>query len=428
VWSREAVLALAPDSGSVTAAAKLTAPGGWSAEGSDDGAVWGACAGSGKNPYQTVVDLDGPAYRCSCPSRKFPCKHALALLLRWSAGQVPAGDRADFATTWLDGRRTRTQNPDPNAERAPDPEAAAKRALRRADRVTAGLAELDVWLADQVRTGLAAAARSGYSYGAATAARMVDAQAPGVASAVRRLPGAVVSGEGWTGRLLEELALLRLLVAAHGRLDDLPAEDAATVRAHVGYPVRTEDVLAGPAVRDRWAVTGVRDIPADTLTARRVWLRGNATGRPALVLTFTPEGQTPDASLVAGTVVDADLHFHPGNPPLRAVVGTRYADPAPLTELPDCRAATAVEQFRTAVATDPWTRHWPVVVADVVPALRGEEFCLTGDDGVLAVHAGGTDPWRLLAVAGGRAVTVTGELSDAGLRPTGVLTDRFVAL
>ena len=45
---------------------------------------WGECAGSGKNPYRVSVDwTDGssaPVCRCSCPSRQFPCKHALGLL------------------------------------------------------------------------------------------------------------------------------------------------------------------------------------------------------------------------------------------------------------------------------------------------------------------------------------------------------------
>ena len=60
--------------------------------------LWGLCAGSGKNPYQTIVDLSGPAYKCSCPSRKFPCKHALGLLLNWANGSVPEESApADFA-------------------------------------------------------------------------------------------------------------------------------------------------------------------------------------------------------------------------------------------------------------------------------------------------------------------------------------------
>lgn len=45
---------------------------------------WAECAGSGKNPYQTSLDFsiseDAPTCRCSCPSRQFPCKHALGLL------------------------------------------------------------------------------------------------------------------------------------------------------------------------------------------------------------------------------------------------------------------------------------------------------------------------------------------------------------
>ncbi|PRY15820.1 SWIM zinc finger protein [Kineococcus rhizosphaerae] len=416
------MLALAPDAGSVSAAAKLV--GSVSADGCDDGAVWGLCAGSGKTPYQTVVDLTGPAYKCSCPSRKFPCKHALALLLRWSAGDVPVAERADFTTTWLEGRAAKKETPAP-AERTPDPAAAAKRSERRAERVGTGLGELDVWLTDQVRTGLAGAAQAGYAYGAATAARMVDAQAPGVASALRRLPRAVVSGEGWTGRLLTDLALLRLLVAAHARLEDLTEDEAAVVRAHVGYPVRAEDVLASEPLRDHWAVTGVRDVVADNLTARRVWLRGRRTGHAALVLTFTPSGQSPDTSLPAGTVVDADLHFHPGTPELRAVVGTRYAAPVALTDLAPGSARDAVGEFQRAVSLDPWTRHWPVVVSGLVPvavpAAAGPGFALTGPDGTLPVDVGGADVWRLLAVSGGHPVTVAGELGDRGLRPTGVL-------
>ena len=44
---------------------------------------WGECAGSGKQPYRVSVDWtvpDAPVCRCSCPSRQFPCKHALGLL------------------------------------------------------------------------------------------------------------------------------------------------------------------------------------------------------------------------------------------------------------------------------------------------------------------------------------------------------------
>jgi len=101
-WSADRVLGLAPDESSRRAAAALgrTAP--WSGAGVAGDVLWGLCAGSGKNPYQVVVDLGGPAYKCSCPSRKFPCKHALGLLLNWANGSIPEESApADFAAAGL---------------------------------------------------------------------------------------------------------------------------------------------------------------------------------------------------------------------------------------------------------------------------------------------------------------------------------------
>src|SRR4051812_11244850 len=82
--SEQQAAAQAPDAASLKAGNKLAVRGPWSETGHDDRSVWGLCRGSGKTPYSTAVDLSGPAFRCSCPSRKFPCKHALALLLLWA--------------------------------------------------------------------------------------------------------------------------------------------------------------------------------------------------------------------------------------------------------------------------------------------------------------------------------------------------------
>lgn len=107
-WSAEQVIALAPDAASVAAGRKLAAPRGWPQLGCDDRAVWGLAQGSGKSPYQVAVDLAGPAYRCSCPSRKIPCKHALGLLL-WSAGDVRPDTPLAFADEWLAARAERAE-------------------------------------------------------------------------------------------------------------------------------------------------------------------------------------------------------------------------------------------------------------------------------------------------------------------------------
>ena len=181
--------------------------------------------------------------------------------------------------------------------------AAARRTAQRTDRVVAGLPELDTWLADQVRTGLARLERVGYGHFEAVAARMADAQALRLSGRLRGMRGTVASGEGWASRLLEDLPALRLTVAGHARLGALPADLAACVRREVGHPVAKDEVLAPAAVRHVWSVVRLRDTQEDRLSTRRVWLYGSVSARMALVLSFAPSGQALDASLVPGTAL-----------------------------------------------------------------------------------------------------------------------------
>lgn len=425
------MLAVAPDAASVAAGRKLSGPASWSGTGASatPHVLWGLCAGSGKNPYQTVVDLAAPAYKCSCPSRKFPCKHALGLLLLWSGGGVPEQDApSDFAADWLAAREKRAARPatEESGGAPADPAAAARRAAQRADHVAGGVAELDLWLRDLARTGLAGADRAGYSLTEPVAARLVDAQAPGLASAVRQLSTVAASGDGWPGRLLEELALLRLLVAAHGRVDALPTDLVTTVRTRVGYPVRTDDVLAVPPVRDRWDVLSLHDATEGRLTVRRVHLRGVASRRSVLVLSFAAGQQALDASLVPGTSIDADIHLYPGAVTLRGIVGTRHGEPAPLGGAPGENLADVVVRWSAAVAADPWTTEIPVVLDDVT-VLPSADGTTTG--WAVVDPTGSTLPlcehdslWVLLAVAGGHPLTVVGDLQHDVLRARSVRT------
>ena len=425
-WTAEQVLALAPDASAQKSARSLATPRPWrDAGGSDDDppTIWGLCQGSGAKPYQTCVDLAEPAYRCSCPSRKFPCKHALGLLLLWSAGGVPSGEPPDWVHDWQAVRAARKEKAQAAPARSgPSPRAQAQRAAR----VVAGLDELDRWLGDQVRSGLAGASGLGYGHWEAIAARLVDAQAPGAAGAVRRLAGAASDPTG--ERLLAGLSLLRLLVCGYRRLAELPEPLAATVRAQVGITVPTDEVLAGVPVRDRWQVVGLRDEIDERLSVRRVWLSGATGGRPALVLSFAAPGQALAADLVVGATLDADVCYFPGALPLRALVATRHAavESGPPAGVP---VAAALLRYAEALAADPWLERWPMVLAGVT-AVGGPRWHLVdGTGAALPLDRAVEEPWRLVAASGGHPVTVAGEWTPAGLRPLTAWVDgRLVTL
>jgi hypothetical protein len=400
-WSPEQVLALAPDATAGRAARLLSGDSRWSDEGWDEAdAIWGRCRGSGT--YQIVVDLSGPAYSCTCPSRKVPCKHALGLLMRWSDVKVRAGLPPVWADAWMSARAARAARQGSGTPRTANPKTAA----RRAEQVEAGLSELDRWLTDQVSAGVAGLASAGYEPFDLQAARLVDAKAPGAASMVRRLAAAAVSGS--PERLVTELGLLRLLVRGYARRAELPAELAATVAARVGIPVGTEDVLATPAVGDTWAVLGVRDEIDEQLSSRRAWLRGASSGRPALVLSFAGPGQPLGGDFVPGTAFEGELCFYPGVAPLRALVkgrGGRVPAHAVGTGV-----AGALDSWAAALAADPWVDRWPVLLEDVVPTRTH----LVDTAGAALPLLG--EPWDLVAAAGGRPCRVFGEYGLSGVR------------
>nr|WP_202894341.1 SWIM zinc finger family protein [Kribbella italica] len=393
----------------------------WSEAGSSEGALWGYCQGSGKSPYQTSVDLSGPAFKCTCPSRKFPCKHSLGLMLLWAAGGLPATEEPEWVDKWLAERSSRAEKAAERAEKKPgevaDPLAAQARASRRADRVSAGMAELESWLDDQVRRGLSGFEQRGYEELSRLAARMVDAQAPGVAGAVRRAAGVVGRGHGWPGELLEELALIHLTVSAHGRLAELPPSMAETVQTRIGWTVETARVQAeGEKVEDDWLVLGRVVEPDDRLTVRRLWLRGATTGRLALILAFAPAGRRLDPLPARpGEVVPAVLSFYPGALPLRALL-TQTAPRLPGTKPSGLSTHQALAAYVESLTADPWNERWPLVLQDVRPARNGSTWALVDADGALEVLPT-FDPWKLLAVSAGAPVTVAGEWNRAGFRP-----------
>ncbi|MFL6115273.1 MAG: SWIM zinc finger family protein [Catenulispora sp.] len=436
-WTAAQVNSLAPDAPSQKAGAKLGVPGPWSETGYQHSGrlLWGDCKGSGSKPYQVTVSVadSDTAYQCTCPSRKFPCKHALGLLLLWAAGTVAETEALpERVEAWSAGRRDRAEKSAARSaakaeKAAADPEGAAKRAAQRAERIGNGLADLDRWLTDQIAAGISDSATLSYSAVDPVAKRLVDAQAPGVANRVRALTAARSScGDRWPDAVLAEFARLHLLCQAWSRLTRLPPAMQDTVRRRVGISVDADAVRRdGERVSDRWHVLGTRDRAADKLTERRIWLRGAESGRIAMLLAFGAMQQAPALALPVGAVYRAEMAFHSEALPLRAQMEAGESDLGRGTAAPAGGTLhAAADGFAAALAVDPWQEGWPVVIADAVPDRRGE---LADAEGVrVPLICEETALWRLLAVSGGHRVTVFGDYTDAGFEPLTVWSEGAV--
>lgn len=460
-WSIEQVLAIAPSRAG--AARPLAVPALWSDTGCDERAVWGRHTGGRAEPYVVLVDHSPAAgdlaTRCTCPSRVRPCKHAIALLLLWARGDVVGAAPPETVSRWIESRpasaHAQTSRSTPSgsderraADRAPAPEVTPRSGEtpnveavvrdERRRRLEAGLAELERWIDDRFRMGWADPSVAGYAVWDDLAARLVDAQAGGLANRVRRIAGQVGMGPDWHAHVVAEMGVLHVLARAGRRLGLLDRHWRDGVAAAIGLTVRQADVRAQVPETATWAVMGMSDTVEDRIVVRRTWLRSldGHVDEPhdgwALVLSFAAHGQALESPADVGSVFTADLHRYPGTVALRALIGPVHDHARGLLATANVvPASPSIAAARAGIgamlADEPWLERVPFCVA-AAPTIVAGEWVLADHSGALPLLDIGDLP-TLLAASEGRPVVITGEWTPLGVVPLTVhLGDRTLAV
>lgn len=425
-YTTDQVLALAPDAASIKAAKKLTSASKWSLMEYSHGAVWGHCRGSGSNPYEVGIDLNGPAFKCSCPSRKIPCKHVLALLLMHADGILTKASIPDWITEWLEKREQREQARITRAEkkatqRKSDPQAQAKKRAKRVKTMQDGLLDCEKWLLDIVAHGFSSLQSQGYSMWDTAAARLVDAKAPGAAEMVHHM-GSVAAGG--SANWLDELTLLtgRLfaLIRTFYRYDQLSLEQQADLRTAMGWPMEKDEVIShGKTRTGTWVVMGESIRDNGNIREQRIWLHEQTTHTMALILNFQYGNQPFDLFMVPGTVFEGEIAFYPGSWPMRALVKKSVGN---MEKALNVQGATTIEQalssIAEAVALNPWITLFPMVLSNCIPQLKDDSLHLWDCKGrSIKINSKFKENWEMLALSGSKGITVVGEWEQQTLLP-----------
>jgi len=438
-WTTEQILKLAPDPSSAKAAQGLLNLKKWHGLGTDEHVAWGLCQGSGTNPYQSQIDLAEPAFKCSCPSRKFPCKHGLALflLLAEDRSAFKETQAPEWVTKWIQSRSERAEKKQ-SADQAPksaEQESAsqtksAKTATQRLQRVKDGVQDLERWLEDIVRAGIATVGNKEAAFWENQAARLVDAQAPGLARLVRELRSLPSSGVGWQERMLQRLGRIHLVIQAFDRIESLPSPVQQDIRSLIGWTEEKEVIKEQDGIKDEWIVLGQRTAIEDRLQMQRCWLRGANTGRNAMVLAFAYGNQMPFSGLMPGTRFTGELVFFPGNLGLRALVKSRDEQTAKAGDLSGRYINDEVEVWTDALARYPWLERYPFALSNVTMSHRSGRWFISDPSGKsLPLDERFTQLWQMIAISGGMPIEVFGEWDGQSLLPLSTVADgRFIEL
>jgi hypothetical protein len=429
-YTQEQILKLAPDSSSASAGSKLATPAKWVAMHAHKQALWGDCQGSGKNPYKTKIDLQNIAFKCSCPSRKFPCKHGLGLFLLYAKNPdifSKEENLSDEVAEWLNKRTNRAETTQVKKDKPVDEVAQQKRITAREKKIQAGIEELQVWLQDVVRTGIMNVPQNHYQFTKNIAARMVDSQATGLANQLKEINKINFYEEGWQKFLLKQLAKTYTLTEAYQNIANLPEDLQEDIKTLIGWNIPKEQILEQPAITDEWLVLSKTLEEENNLTTEKIWLYGSKSKRFALILNFYAMQQKPSNLLTEGLYLEAELCFYPSISPLRALIKSQ-SDVKSITEIAHLEGQNIAEaaNYRSEQWIKmPFNNEIPLLLSEVSLAhTEGDWALIDSENNYLSIHNSAASCWQTMAVSEGKKFTCFGLYQESSFQIHSILINQ----
>lgn len=421
--SEEQILSLAPDESSKKNGKALATPSKWVSKGVNEKALWGECQGSGSKPYQTQVDLSTTSFKCSCPSRKFPCKHGIGLMLLYAKNNSSFTEATmpAWVEEWISKRAGRQEKKEAEKQKPVDEAAQAKRQKAREQKITEGLDELLLWMKDLVSNGILTVPEKGTATFENMARRMIDAQAPTLAGMIRTAANINFYTEGWQSALLDQLARIYLVTSAFKHIETLDPLLQQDIKSFIGFSQNQEVLLEQNGVNDHWLVLAKEVSEEDNITTERYWLYGLHTQQTALVLQFIVRGQGGQLTLMPGTCIQAELVYYPSVLPQRTIIKKQIASGD--NTLP--KAYKDWDEVFTNQAYNfsklPFKSNSPYIIENVRPVLHHEQWYLQDAKHCLMPLKNTFDNlWLLLSLSGGDYATMCVIGAEKSFLPLGI--------
>jgi hypothetical protein len=431
--TEEQILTLAPDEPSKKSGKDLANNGKWLNKGANEQAIWGECQGSGSKPYQTQVDSVNLAFKCSCPSRKFPCKHGLGLLLLFARNShdFAGNSQPAWVTDWLTKRNEKqdkqAQNETENEgrkDRPVDETAQAKRQQARIKKVSDGIEELSAWLKDIIRNGLMSVPDKGSVFFENMCRRLIDAQAPGLAGMVRTLGETNFFSEAWPTIFMDQLLHIYMIIEGFKNIDKLDELLQQDIKTWIGFIQSQEELKEKTGVLDDWLVLGKQVSEIDAVTTEKFWLYGIKTNKYALLMQFIVRGQGIQFNITPGMFVQAELVFFPSAMPQRALL-KRPVSTSPTSSFQMLKNWQQVAELETVMnGTVPFRNETAFVVSKLKPVRYNQNWWLQDTDNrLMPIKSNYRHIWKLLSLSGGERVDMAVVGREDQFEPLGVWQD-----
>lgn len=434
-WTDDKVSALAPNDSTERRGRMLANSSKWPNLSTNYEAIWGECKGSGAQPYQVQINLKGPKFKCSCPVRQLPCKHCLGLLFLYTNSsalfkyQKPPSDLVNWLSkhypTATETAPTKSAAGNTNQEAAEKAEKAKeKRWQQRLVLMESGLLELEQWLQDIVRQGIANTDAHKIGFWNAAAAKMVDAKLPSIGVFLKETQQLMTIQQDWSELVVARLGTLYSWVQAFQQREQLSPALQQALFARLGKTTTKAAVVAeGRLQRDQWLVLGsMEGVDIEGRDFRRVWLHGWNSQRKALLLDYAFGSVSYEHQYWTGSVWQGELAYYSPAYAQRAtwVQAEPLSNFSAVKPLPSSNFKLALANYSTALSQNPWLQRFPMLLEDISAQWTAQETLLLLDqEGQEIPLLPLAEPlqWKILALSGGHPVTLMGEWDGRSFYP-----------
>ncbi len=434
-WTDDKISLLAPNDSTERRGRMLANSSKWPQRSTNYEAIWGECKGSGAQPYQVQINLKGPKFKCSCPVRQLPCKHCLGLLFLYANSsavfryQAPPSDVANWLSKHFPSASSADNHQSPptskNEETLEKAELAKeKRWQQRLLLMESGILELEQWLQDIIRQGIANTDATKAAFWNAAAAKMVDAKLPSVGVFLKETQQLMHTQRDWSELVVARLGTLYSWVEAFKQREQLPPALQHALFARLGKTTTKAAVLAeGQTQRDQWLVLGsFEDVDVEGRDFRRVWLHGWNSGRRALLLDYAFGSVSYEHQYWTGSVWRGELAYYSPAFAQRAtwVMAEPLSNFSAVQPLPSTTFQAALGAYSKALSNNPWLQRFPMLLEDISAQWTTDGHLLLLDHNGQAIPLVELRPalqWKILALSGGHPIPLFGEWDGRAFRP-----------
>lgn len=230
-----------------------------------------------------------------------------------------------------------------------------------------GVDELEAWLLDLTRQGLASLDGRQEDYFEELATRMVNAKLGGLANRIRQFKYLFEHDE-WHETLFQKLLSLYLYTQAFKQLAQLPVGMQAELLRFGGVNVDKSLLSEQKGVIDKWLVLAQRFSSENNLNARRTWIYGEKSSKIALLLDHEFGHTNFKPPFQIGYIYKGELNFFPGVSEYRALLKEPVSDNTGFQGKGGYPTFSHfLKTYATALQKNPWFEYFPCLLNEVSP-------------------------------------------------------------